>query len=223
MEYDGQNLYAKPISARKVVSSIVSDPLLVDMISCPLMFCGNAQENDIQFGQFVIMFKSIFCEGLARPQAGIRQILDVLVKKYKAGGGELKMKCAMTSLKCANDRVESILLENGEVLTADKILSSAGYVETMKLLTDYDYSQFNCCAGQLSFVESILVSNKEPADIGYTTTSTFYNNSDRFNYRKPDKLVDVSSGVICCPSNFQFENPFPEGIIRITKLANFDL
>jgi phytoene dehydrogenase-like protein len=178
LEYDGQNLYAKPISARKVVSSIVSDPLLVDMISCPLMFCGNAQENDIQFGQFVIMFKSIFCEGLARPQAGIRQILDVLVKKYKACGGELKMKCAMTSLKCANDRVESILLENGEVLTADKILSSAGYVETMKLLTDYYYSQFNCSAGQLSFVESILVSNKEPAEIGYTTTSTFYNNSD---------------------------------------------
>jgi hypothetical protein len=115
------------------------------------------------------------------------------------------------------------LLENGEVLTVDKILSSAGYVETMKLLTDYDYSQFNCSAGQLSFVESILVSNKEPAEIGYTTTSTFYNNSDRFNYRKPDKLVDVSSGVICCPNNFQLENPLPEGIIRITKLTNFDL
>jgi len=115
-EYDELNLDAKLISAREVVSSIISDPLLVDMIFCPVMFYGNAQENDMEFGQFVIMFKSIFCEGFARPQAGVRQILDVLVKKYKDCGGELKMKCAVTSLKCANGRVSSILLENGEAL-----------------------------------------------------------------------------------------------------------
>jgi phytoene dehydrogenase-like protein len=222
-EYDELNLYAKPISAREVMSSIISDPLLVDMICCPLMFYGNAQENDMEFGQFVIMFKSIFCEGFARPKVGVRQILDVLVKKYKACGGELRMKCAVTSLKCANGRVESILLENGEVLTADRILSSAGYVETTKLLTDYNSSKFNCPVGQLSFVEFILVLNKEPAEMGYNTTITFYNNSDRFDYRKPDELVDVSSGVICCPNNFQFENPLPEGMLRITNLANFDL
>ena len=59
--------------------------------------------------------------------------------------------------------------------------------------------------------------------MGYNTTITFYNNSDRLGYRKPDKLIDVSSGVICCPNNFQFENPLPEGMLRITNLANFDL
>ena len=222
-EYDELNLYTKPLSAREVVSSVISDPLFSDMIFCPLMFYGNAQENDMEFGQFVIMFKSIFCEGFARPQAGVRQILDVLVKKYKACGGELKMKCAVTSLKCNNGRVESILLENGEVLTADRILSSAGYVETMKLLTDHGSSKFNSHAGQLSFVEFILVLNKEPTEMGYNTTIVFYNNSDRFDYRKPDELVDVSSGVICCPNNFQFDNPLPEGMIRVTNLANFAL
>jgi phytoene dehydrogenase-like protein len=222
-EYDELNLYAKPISARKVLGSIISDPLLIDMILCPLMFYGNAQENDMEFGQFVIMFKSIFKEGFARPQAGVRQILDVLVKKYKSCGGELRMRCGVKSLKCANSRVESILLENGEALTAGRILSSAGYVETMKLLTDQNASDVNCRAGQLSFVEFILVLDKEPAEIGYNTTITFYCNSAKFNYRKPDKLVDVSSGVICCPNNFQFENRLPEGMLRVTNLANFDL
>lgn len=222
-EYDELNLDAKPISAREVVSSVISDPLLVDIIFCPVMFYGNAQENDMEFGQFVIMFKSIFCEGFARPQAGVRQILDVLVKKYKDCGGELKIECAVTSLRCAYSKVESVLLENGEVLTADKILSSAGYVETMKLLTDYDFSKFNCQVGQLSFIEFILVLNKEPAEMGHNTTIVFYNNSDRFHYRKPDELVDVSSGVICCPNNFQFDNPLPKGMLRITNLANFDL
>jgi phytoene dehydrogenase-like protein len=222
-EYDELNLCAKPISAREVVSSIISDPLLSNMIFCPLMFYGNAQENDMEFGQFVIMFKSIFCEGFARPQAGVRQILDVLVKKYKACGGELRLKCGVKSIQVANSKVESTLLDNGEALRADRILSSAGYVETMRLLSDYDSASFKHDVGKISFMEAIMVLDKEPAKMGYDTTITFYNNSDRFNYRKPDKLVDVSSGVICCPNNFQFENPLPEGMLRITNLANFDL
>jgi phytoene dehydrogenase-like protein len=222
-EYDELNLYAKPISAREVVGSIISDPLLIDMIFCPLMFYGNAQENDMEFSQFVIIFKGIFCEGLARPQAGVRQILDVLVRKYKACGGALKTKCAITSIQAANGRVESVRLENGEVFTADKILSSAGYVETMRLLSDYDPSEFNYEVGQISVIEFMLVLDKELAEMGHETTIIFYNNSDRFDYRKPDELVNVSSGVICCPNNFQYENPLPEGMIRITNLANFDL
>jgi len=222
-EYDELNLYAEPISAREVVGSIISDPLLIDMVFCPLMFYGNAQENDIEFGQFVIMFKGIYCEGFARPQAGVRQILDVLVRKYRGCGGALKTRCAVTSLKCANGKIESILLENGEVLTADKILSSAGYVETMRLLSNYDPTGIEDKAGQLSMVEFITVLDKQPAEMGYETTIIFYNNSDRFDYRKPDELVNVSSGVICCPNNFQYENPLPEGMIRITNMANFDL
>jgi len=222
-EYDELNLYARPISAREVVGSIISDPLLIDMVFCPLMFYGNAQEDDIEFGQFAIMFKGIYCEGFARPQAGVRQILDVLVRKYMGCDGELKTRCTVTSIQAENGRVESILLDNGEMLTADKILSSAGYVETMKLLSNYDPTGIEDKAGQLSMVEFITVLDKQPAEMGHETTIIFYNNSDRFNYRKPDEMVNVSSGVICCPNNFQYENPLPEGMIRITNLANFDL
>ena len=222
-EYDELNLHAKPISAREVVGSIISDPLLIDMVLCPLMFYGNAQENDMEFGQFVIMFKGIYCEGFARPQAGVRQILDVLVRKYVRCGGELRTRCAVERIQVVDDRVESVLLENGEVITAGKILSSAGYVETMRLLSDHDPTGTEAKAGQLSMVEFITVLSKQPAEMGHEATIIFYNNSDGFDYRKPDELVNVSSGVICCPNNFQYEDPLPEGMIRITNLANFDL
>jgi phytoene dehydrogenase-like protein len=222
-EYDALALDAKPVSAREVMGSIISDPLLIDMIFCPLMYYGNAQENDMEFGQFVIMFNSIFCEGFARPQAGVRQILDVLVRKFQDHGGELRLRCGVQSIQVANGKVESVLLDNGEVLTADKIISSAGYVETMRLLSDYDPARVKYNVGQLSFVEFIMVLDRELAETGYDTTIIFFNNSDRFSYRKPDDLVDVSSGVICCPNNFHFESPLPEAMIRVTNMANFDL
>jgi phytoene dehydrogenase-like protein len=222
-EYDALALEAKPISAREVVSSIISDPLLIDMLFCPLMFYGNAHENDMEFGQFVIMFNSIFCEGFARPQDGVRHILNILVKQYEDNGGELRLKCGVKSIQVAKGRVESILLDNSEVLRADNVISSAGYVETMRLLSDYKPAEFKYDVGRLSFVEFIMVLDKELAEMGYNTTITFYNNSDKFNYRKPDKLVDISSGVICCPNNFQFERPLSEAMIRVTNMANFDL
>jgi phytoene dehydrogenase-like protein len=222
-EYDALALDARPVSAREVVSSIISDPLLVDMIFCPLMYYGNAQEHDMEFGQFVIMFSSIFCEGFARPHAGVRQVLDVLVKKYEGCGGELRLRSGVQSMQVRDGRIESLTLDNGSVISAGKVLSSAGYVETMKLLPDYDPAKFEADVGRLSFVEFIMVLEKEMAELGHDTTIIFFNNSDRFHYRRPDTLVDVSSGVICCPNNFRFDTPLPEAMIRVTNMANYDL
>jgi phytoene dehydrogenase-like protein len=189
----------------------------------PALPYGNAQEHDMEFGQFVIMFNSIFREGFSRPHAGVRQIIDVLVKQFTDHGGELRLKCGVKTINVADGRAQSVLLDNGEVLVAQDIISSAGLIETMILLSDYDPARFPFKKGQLSFVEFILVLNKELAEMGYDTTITFFSTSERFNYRRPHNLVDVSSGVICCPNNFQFENPLPEAMIRVTNMANFDL
>jgi len=222
-EYNPLSLEAKPVSAREVVTSIITDPLLIEMIFCPLMYYGNAQEHDMEFGQFVIMFSSVFCEGFARPYTGVRQIIDTLVKKYKDCGGELRTKCAVQNLLVNGDRIISIQLENGEVLEADNVLSSAGYVETMRLLSDTNPHAYQSDIGKMSFVEFIMIVDKEMSEKGYDMTITFFNNSDRFNYCKPDGLIDISSGVICCPNNFQFDKPLPEAMVRVTNMANYEL
>jgi phytoene dehydrogenase-like protein len=109
------------------------------------------------------------------------------------------------------------------VISAGKVLSSAGYVETMKLLPDFNPVKFEADVGRLSFVEFIMVLEKEMAELGHDTTIIFFNNSDSFRYRRPDTPVDVSSGVICCPNNFRFDTPLPEAMIRVTHMANYDL
>ncbi|MDI1318798.1 MAG: FAD-dependent oxidoreductase, partial [bacterium] len=42
--YDDVSLDAKPLSAREVVGRHITDPLLADMIFCPVMYYGSAQE-----------------------------------------------------------------------------------------------------------------------------------------------------------------------------------
>lgn len=220
-DYDDLNLDHAAMSAREVVSSFIKDPQLVEMLFCPLMYYGCAREHDMDFGQFSIMFRSIFMEGLARPWAGVRLILKKLVRKFKECGGELRLRAGVDRLAVRGDTVHEIVLDDGSVIHARRVLSSAGWVETMRMCDDVSGPPPRA-PGQLSFVETMAVLDVSPQQLGHRETVLFFNDSEKFHWEKPDALVDPRSGVICSPNNFDYETPLNEGLIRVTALANFD-
>ena len=112
--YDDVSLDAVPVSAREVVRRHISDPLLEDMLFCPLMYYGSATERDMEFGQFVIMFKALFLEGFARPFDGVRVVLRVLLEKYRAAGGERRMKCGVKRIISRQGRATALVLDTDE-------------------------------------------------------------------------------------------------------------
>ncbi|MDR1491680.1 MAG: NAD(P)/FAD-dependent oxidoreductase [Planctomycetaceae bacterium] len=209
-------------SAREFVARHISDPLLTEMLFCPLLYYGGARENDMEFAQFCIMFRSIFLEGFARPYQGVRLILQKLLQKFKGLGGELRLRAGVTEILSRNGRAEKLLLEDGGEIHAKQFLSSAGWRETMRLCYESGKTQEQFPAGRLSFVETISVLRHDPKKLGHDRTIVFYNDSPSFVYEKPDSLVDVRSGVICSPNNFDYAEPLGEGMIRITALANYD-
>lgn len=219
--YDDVSLDATPESARTIVRRHISDPLLEDMLFCPVMYYGSATEHDMEFGQFVIMFKALFLEGFARPFDGVRVILRVLLEKYRAGGGERRMKCGVRRIISREGRAAALELDDGSVVTADHIISSIGAPETDRLIADVP-APTTSPIGPLSFVETISVYARPPKAYGWgDDTIVFFNDSERFDYRQAEGPVDVRSGVICLPNNFDFgpDRELPEGIVRVTCLA----
>ncbi len=220
--YDQLGLGTAGGSAREYVSLHISDPALVDMIFCPLLYYGGAREQDMEFGQFCVMFRSIFLEGFARPFDGVRHILLKLLKKFRNLGGELRLRCGVEKIVSDGDSVDRIILDNGEEIRAKRYLSSAGWPETMKLCGLPDAAA-QLPAGKLGFVETISVLDAPPKKFGHDKTIVFFNDSERFDYRNPNELVDLRSGVVCSPNNFAYTEPLEENMIRITALANYDL
>ncbi len=220
VEYDDVNDHTASVSARAVVGEIIKDRQLVEMLFCPLMYYGSACEHDMDFGQFSVMFRSIFLEGFARPWAGVRVILKHLVRKFKTLGGELRLRAGVQRIDVDGQRATRIVLDDGTELEAERVLSSAGLVETMRMCGSEP--PVAPPAGQLSFVESISILDRQPAELGHDRTIVFFNDSERFDYRKPEDLVDLRSGVICSPNNFAYAEPLAEGVVRTTALANFD-
>lgn len=220
--FDDVSLEAAPVSARATVRAHISDPLLEDMLFCPVMYYGSPQEHDMEFGQFVIMFKALFLEGFARPLEGVRLILRVLLSKYKAAGGERRMRCGISRIQIKDTRVQALLLDSGEEITADHVISSIGSSETDRLWQPETSSKQAAPRRTLSYVETITVLDRQPAKLGWgDDTIVFFNDSARFSYQQPSDLVDTRSGVICFPNNFDYgvDKTLAEGWLRCTCLA----
>ena len=227
--FDEVNLSNETIMAKTVVRHFINNESLLDMIFCPLLIYGSAWENDMDFSQFVIMFKSIFLEGFSRPEGGVRTILNLMLEKFKSLGGELRFNSEVTQILSSDQKIVGVEINHSSILYTDKILSSMGLPETFQVTSELNEFKKNdrpeC--GRLSFCESILITDKKPKDLGIDATIIFYNNRPEYHYQKPTGLYDRESAVLCFPNNFSYENNFKddceEGVLRVTNIANFDL
>ncbi len=219
-EYNEVDLQAQYVSARGVMRQYFKEELLQEMIIAPLLIYGSAWENDMDFSQFAIMFKSLYLEGFSRPEGGVRTIIDLLINRYKELGGELRYRANVESI-VVKDRVQGVSLKNGEFLETKKILSSAGLPETFSMVNKE--TEFKPQVGKLSFTESIyLLKDKTPLK-DFAATIVFYNSTDKYHYRKPNELIDSSSAVFCLPDNYERENTEGHATVRVTNMANYDL
>ncbi|MEM9381999.1 MAG: NAD(P)/FAD-dependent oxidoreductase [Planctomycetota bacterium] len=212
-----------PRMARTELARYLGDRTLVEMLLLPLLYYGSPTPDDVEWSSFVILFKSLYEEGFARPGGGVRRILDLLRDRYRDLGGDLRMKAGVSRILHGAGGVEGVVLDDGTELRANVVLSSAGFVETMRLTGDADPTTASD-VGPLTFVEYLTVLDRRPADLGHDDTIVFFNTDDRLVYGPPapGEPVDLRSGVICCPDNYASAEPLPEGLFRLTLLARHD-
>lgn len=223
--FDEVNLNNSTTMAKTVVKSYIKNESLVEMIFCPLLIYGSAWENDMDFSQFVIMFKSIFLEGFSRPAGGVRTIINLLHDKLAENQVEIKYKTHVTKVLTKNQKIVGVEINHNEVIYCDQILSSIGLPETYNITSELENVK-KPEIGKLSFTESILITDKKPRDLGPDATIIFYNNRPNYLYQKPTSYFDSESAVVCFPNNFkyeQFQDDYDEGVLRVTNIANYDL
>ncbi len=209
-------------SGRAFLTERLGEPDLVEMLLCPLFFYGSSRTDDIDLDQLLILFNALYLEGFARPYDGIQGILRLLARKLKQLGGERRMRAEVVALHGSDDRLAEVVLADGSVLRADWVLSSAGRLETDRLLGDTP-DDGHPLAGPLAFGETLTVLDTEPEELGIDATIVFFSTRSPMAYRDPDRLVDLTSGVVCSPNNYRYSGgrKLPEGLFRVTTLASY--
>jgi phytoene dehydrogenase-like protein len=230
LDYDQLTLPEATKSARQILATTFSNPLVAEMLICPALFYGGAREHDLDWGSFSVLFRAIFLEGLARPRGGIRVILKQLVRRFKELGGELRLRAGVKRIVRQDDRAVGVELDDGEEISARQIISSAGWNETIRLCERSEGAGDACQVGQpgrMTFLETICTLDCQPRDLGFGQTIVFYSDADRFEYACPPDFANLHSGIICSPNNYQYGDGSSkiepsEGTLRLTALANFD-
>ncbi|MEW6072053.1 MAG: NAD(P)/FAD-dependent oxidoreductase [Planctomycetota bacterium] len=224
-EYELGNPERDRQSGRDFLAAHLRDPLLVEMLLLPLCLYGSAREDDIDRGQLVVLFRSLFLEGLAWPEGGVRTLLNLLVKRLKAAGGELRLRCGVARVHTARGTVCGVELDDGTRLETEHVLSCAGYPETMRL---YSGARDQAApVGRIAVLESISILDRPPADLGLAAATTFFAATARPRHRRPEGLIAPGIGALAVPTNFLPpggsgpEVPV-EPLVRLTTLANHD-
>lgn len=223
LAFDHLNPEAPRLNAREVIGRYIREPLLEDMLLCPLMYYGSARERDMDFDQFVTLWRSIFEEGFGRPLEGVRVIIRALLDQYRAHGGRRRMRCGVRRILLEDGRATGVELESGEILRADNVLSTAGWPETRVLCGEAeDEPAVRGRVGRLSFVEAICVLDRQPEELGCPETIVFFNDGEHFHYAAPAGAVDPRSGVVCFPNNYNYGDgeSLEDGFLRVTMLAS---
>tara|TARA_Y100000780_G_scaffold155505_1_gene140054 strand:- start:85319 stop:86710 length:1392 start_codon:yes stop_codon:yes gene_type:complete len=216
--FDELDLNAGYMSSREVLGNYLSDALLIEMILAPLLIYGSAWEKDMDFNQFVIMFKSIYLEGFSRPKGGVRTIIDKLISRFKEEGGELKFRHGVEEILTKDGKAIGVRTTKGEELFSSKIFSSAGLPETMELAKKDTSHQ----VGQMTFLEAICLTKRAPTKEEFEPTIVFYNNSEKYHYEGAKDFFDTRSAVVCCPNNYEPEVKDVHGCFRVTFMANYE-
>lgn len=221
-EYDELDLTAKHSSGRETISSIITDPLLAEMIMCPLLFYGGSREDDMDLGQLVVMFKSLFLEGLARPVGGIKTVLSLLLDVYAKDGGELRLETGVKRVVAGNGAVQAVVTDMDETIECGRVFSSAGLWETVALCPQARPEGVHAGPGRLSFMEAVYVLDRPANELGEDASIIFFNDSPVFSYKKPDEPLDLRSGVICFPGNFGENGVEGPPMARLTSIADYE-
>lgn len=219
------------VSARGRLREFIQDPVLEDMLLCPLMFYGSPTADDLEWWLFAVLFRSLYLEGFARPFVGVRQILRVLLQKLREAGGRRRMRCGVRRLLVEGNQVTRLILESGEEVLARQVLSTIGWPETLGLMEPAAAAAAQPAGaapetaqpGCLSFTETITVLRDQPASFGWgEDTIVFFSRRQPFDYRSPEPPVDVGSGVLVIPNNYDYgpDRNLDEGVVRVTSLAN---
>ena len=78
------------------------------------------------------MIANHYLDGANYPVGGSRMIAENIVPVIEENGGEIFVSTGVDKINIKNNRVQGVILENGDSIDSDIVISSAGVDNTIK-------------------------------------------------------------------------------------------
>lgn len=165
-------------SMQEVFDDFFSDPLLKSAVGMYYSYLGIAPRVS-PFGEFAVVlwayteFKPWHIKG------GSQALSNSLLNKYLENGGEVRFNCGAKEIKVKNNTVTGVITDDGDEVSAKKIISNAGTYTTYVDLIDGDkvppqkYRDLSGRSVGTSGFTIFLGFDEEPDKLGITEATNF--------------------------------------------------
>ncbi len=166
----------KPMQA--VMDEFFSDPLLQTAIGIYWSYLG-IPPRSLPFGEFAIVlwayaeFKPWHIKG------GSQALSNSLLDAYLKAGGEVRFNCGAKKINVTAGKVTGVITEEGDEISASKVVSNAGTYTTYVNLIDpehvpqWRYKELGARSVGISAVSVFLGFDQEPEALGIHETTNF--------------------------------------------------
>ncbi len=185
------------------LAEFIRAPELRDALALPILTYGGYREGAIDSRMFSVLFRSLLLEGCGSPP-DMRTLLERLEARYGALGGELLRRTEVAALETSGDRVARVRLADGRELEADRVLSSAGLVETGRLC-GAAWGE----AGTISVFQWIGAYDRPLETIGIRDTLHFVCRTPRLEWRVPGDRPFTDILTYSASDSYAFPEPVP--------------
>ncbi len=116
----------------QALSSITSNEKLISVLTGQWGDYGMPPKES----SFVIhcMIANHYLDGASYPVGGSRNIAETIIPVIKKHGGEVVKNCGVDKIWIKNGKLKGVILESGEKISSDKVISTTGVHNTIKKL-----------------------------------------------------------------------------------------
>lgn len=211
-------------STRDVLKDYFKNEKLINTITPYWSYVG-IPTSHLVFSEFIGMLY-FYCK--YKPwhiKGGSQMLSNALLSSFLEAGGEVKFNCAATKINTENDKVKSVILETGEEVFCESIVSNASPLITYHELLDKKAPEsvlkdFKSRRMGVSAVCLYLGLNATPEELGFSTASTFVMTTPDAEVTE-EKMYTLDApdwGMVTC-YNFIDEELAPKGKSVVTLVA----
>ncbi|MDF3819318.1 NAD(P)/FAD-dependent oxidoreductase [Leptospira sp. 96542] len=212
-------------STSEVLREFFKNEDLINVITPYWSYVG-IPTTDLVFAEFIGMLY-FYC--VYKPwhiKGGSQMLSSALLSSFEEAGGEVRFHCAAQKIFTENGEVRGVLLESGETVSCDSVVSNASPLITYHEMLDMEtppasvLKDFQSRRMGVSAVCLYLGLDCSPEELGFQTASTFVmTTSDKEVTEERMYSLDAPDwGMVTC-YNFIDEDLAPKGKTVVTLVA----
>jgi len=166
------------VTAKEFLPSITRNPQLSSLLSSMWIDTG-ARPDRASFMMTAAVFRGIAMEGGCYPRGGSTALAAELASTIEAHGGRLLVRCPVTEVLVDQNSVIGVKLGADVSVKSRTVVSSAGYINTYKIVSESVRSRLGIPATvsavpqSAGFVMANIGLDAPPDDLGITNANTW--------------------------------------------------